>query len=315
MKKMLSHSVAILAAHLLFLIPCKGNEIKNQPVMTSTDSLHYIQLPSGIRLAYSDEGAGTTTLIFLHGLGSNHKAWQKNISALASKYRCIAPDLPGYGASQQGDYAYDMTFFANTVRELADALHLKNVVLAGHSMGSQIALHCVLQAPQRWQKLVLLAPAGFETFTDQERAWFQFVYTPDVLKATPPEQIRKNFEINFFHFPEDAEFMIADRMALRSSESYDAYCHMIPKCVQGMLREPVFERLREIRCPTLVMYGENDYLIPNQILHKSLTTKQVAESGKAQMSDCTLKMLPRAGHFVQWEAAEAANTEILNFLQ
>lgn len=314
MKKTQFHWAAMLAAHLLFLLPCQGKVIQNQPVM-STDSLHYIQLPSGIRLAYSDEGAGATTLIFLHGLGSNQKAWQKNIPAFSAKYRCIAPDLPGYGASQQGDYAYDMTFFAKTVSELADALHLNNVVLIGHSMGSQIAIHCVLRAPQRWQKLILLAPAGFETFTEQERAWFQLIYTPEVLKATPPEQIRKNFEINFLHFPADAEFMIADRMTLRASENYDSYCRMIPKCVQGMLREPVFERLQEIRCPTLIVYGENDLLIPNKILHKSLTTTQVAESGRAQIPDCRLKMLPQAGHFVQWESANAANTEILNFLQ
>lgn len=292
---------------------CFGKDIQNQSVML-TDSLQFIQLPSGIKLAFTDEGSGETALVFLHGLGSNHKAWRKNTAVLSQHFRCLALDLPGYGASGKGDFAYDMTFFAKAIGEFADALHLKKAILVGHSMGSQVALHCALQDGSRWQKLVLLAPAGFETFTEQERAWFQLVYTPEVLKATAPEQIRKNFQVNFFHFPEDAEFMIDDRMALRASADYDPYCRMIPQCVQGMLHEPVFDRLTEIKLPVLVLYGENDYLIPNQILHKGLTTKQVALGGQSKLPDSQLKMIPEAGHFVQWEAADSVNREILNFL-
>ena len=83
----------------------------------------------------------------------------------------------------------------------------------------------------------------------------------------------------------------------------------------GMLQQPVYERMKEIKIPVLVVYGENDYLIPNQLLHKGLTTRQVADSGQAQLPDSKLKMMPQAGHFVQWEAAEAVNQEIQDFLK
>ncbi len=299
---------------MAYMSPSFGNNLQNQRLMPE-DSLHFIQLSSGIRLAYSDEGVGDTALVFLHGLGSNHKAWQKNTNVLSKRFRCIALDLPGYGASDKGDFTYDMTFFARTVREFVDALQLKNVVLVGHSMGSQVAMHCVLQDSSRWKKLVLLAPAGFETFTEQERAWFQMVYTPAVLKATTPEQIRKNFEINFFQFPADAEFMIRDRLALRETSAYNLYCNMIPKCVMGMLREPVYERLPDINIPVIVLYGENDYLIPSQILHKGQTTLQVAQSGQSRIPGSSLRMLPQCGHFVQWEAPDAVNQAISAFLK
>ena len=219
----------------------------------------------------------------------------------------------GYGRSGKGDYAYDMAFFAQTLREFAAALDLKNLSLVGHSMGAQIALHAVLQDSTLAQRLVLLAPAGFETFTEQERAWFSLVYTPAVLQATPPEQIRKNFDINFFRFPADAEFMIQDRLALRESADYPAYCAMIPKCVAGMLQQPVFDRLPELKIPVLVLYGENDGLIPNRFLHKGLTTRQVAESGQQRLPNSRLLLLPECGHFVQWEAAGAVNQAILDF--
>ena len=291
-----------------------GKNLQHQILMPQ-DSLHFIQLPSGIRLAFTDEGKSDTALVFLHGLGSNHMAWQKNTSVLSKRFRCIALDLPGYGASDKGDYTYNMTFFARIVLELTDALQLKTTILVGHSMGSQIAIHCVLQDSSRWEKLVLLAPAGFETFTDQERAWFQMVYTPALLKATTPEQTRKNFEINFFKFPADAEFMIRDRLALRDTPAYEHYCNMIPKCVMGMLQEPVLARLPEIKIPTIVLYGENDYLIPNQLLHKGQTTLQIAQSGQSSIPNSSLQMLPQCGHFVQWEAADVVNQAISDLLK
>jgi pimeloyl-ACP methyl ester carboxylesterase len=277
----------------------------------------FVTLPSGIRIAYTDQGklAEGPTLVFIHGLGSNLKCWQKTIDSISAHARCIALDLPGYGKTDKGEYAYDMTFFANTLREFVHTLTLKNVVLVGHSMGGQIATTAILQDSLFAQKLVLLAPAGFETFTEQEKAWFQMVYTPALLKSTTPEQIRKNFELNFTKFPADAEFMVQDRLAMRETSAYERYCTMIPQCVMGMLREPVFERLSKVKTPTLVLYGENDALIPNRILHKTLTTKGVAESGQAKLPNSQLHRIPGAGHFVQWEGAAEVNQAILNFLK
>lgn len=291
---------------------------KSMDKKSSPEAVRYVTLPSGIRVAYTDQGkAGKKkpTLVLLHGLGSNLKCWQKNIPALSRKARCIALDLPGYGYSDKGNYAFDMTFFAKTVREFVQALDLKNVVLVGHSMGGQIAMTALLQDAQIAQKLILLAPAGFETFSDAEKAWFQAVYTPALLKATPPEQIRKNFELNFTRFPADAEFMIQDRMLLRESAEYEGYCAMIPQCVNGMLREPVLERLSALKTPTLILYGAEDALIPNRFLHKSLTTEQVAKAGSERLENSTLTFIPAAGHFVQWEGSDAVNEAILKYLK
>ncbi|MEN0006982.1 MAG: alpha/beta hydrolase, partial [Bacteroidota bacterium] len=189
------------------------------------------------------------------------------------------------------------------------------ITLVGHSMGGQIAMHVVLDEVAAVEKLVLLAPAGFEVFTDQEKAWFKAVLTPAVVKATPEAQIIKNFEINFFEMPEDARFMIADRLAMRAIADYDAYCEMIPKCVNGMLEQPVFEQLPSISVPTLVMYGEADALIPNRILHPTLTPVAVAEKGQALIPNSKLVMVPKAGHFVQWDGASVVNEAIKKFIE
>lgn len=277
--------------------------------------VHKIALSDSLEIAYIDEEEGEEVLLFIHGLGSYLKAWQKNIDSLKMDYRCIALDLPGYGKSSKGNYPFDMTFFAETIRAFIEALNLKKVTLVGHSMGGQIAMHTVLKHNPHIEKLILIAPAGFELFTNKEKQWFQNVYTAAVIKATSEEQIRKNFKINFYNMPEDAQFMIEDRLFMRQTVEYDPYCAMIPKCVLGMLEEPIFDRLSEITLPTLVLFGENDLLIPNKLLHPNLNTLEVAKSASAHLSKGTLKMIPSAGHFVQWEQAELVNEAILKFLE
>lgn len=279
---------------------------------------HYADLPGNIRLAYSDEGQGPQTLVMIHGLGSYLPVWKKMVDSLRTDYRCIAIDLPNYGKSSRGDYPFTMSFFASTITQLLDSLGLNKVVLVGHSMGGQIAITLALKQPERVAALVLLAPAGFETFSEAERIWFGQVMTPELVKATPVPQIERNFAINFFggQFPEDARFMYQDRLLMRETgPEYDTYCRMIPRCVQGMLNEPVFEQLPAIQAPTLVAYGAGDLLIPNRLLHPALTTEEVAKAGQSRIPDSRLVLLENCGHFVPWEGAgliAAAIRELLN---
>ncbi len=314
-----------VALFLLFTIP--GTTVMAAPAITDTHHQtrinmatetpdKYVKLSGGIEIAYTEQGEGDQTLLFVHGLGSNKKSWQKNIAALSAHYRCIALDLPGYEASSKGDYPFSMHFFAETIAEFISQLKLQKVTLIGHSMGAQVSVTLALMKPGLIEKLILIAPAGFETFSDTEKAWFKAVYTPAVVKATSVEQIRKNFEINFFSFPEDAAFMIEDRLKLREMpEAYEYYCNMIPQNVMAMLNEPIFERLSEIKIPVLIIFGANDQLIPNQLLHKGLTVFEVARKGHFKIDNSKLAFLPNAGHFVQWDQAEAANQTIRAFLE
>lgn len=276
---------------------------------------HHLILDDNIEIYYTDEGRGKCTLLFIHGLGSNHKCWQKNIAALKEHYRCISVDLPGYGCSSNGDYPYSMDFFASCIRTFINKLNLWNVVLVGHSMGGQIAITAVLNDASRIRNLALIAPAGFETFNDFERQWIRNMYDPMWIKETSPEQIRFNFEVNFYQFPDDAQFMIQDRMDMRlREEEYDRYCRMIPKCVSGMLEAPVFSRLKDIPVPTLILFGANDLLIPNKMIHPTLSPIGVAETGARQIPNHHLEIMKPCGHFVQWECASVVNRSIRNYL-
>lgn len=270
-------------------------------------------LPGQVSVAYIDEGSGPHTLVFLHGLGSYLKGWTKNIAELSKHFRCIALDFPGYGKSSKGKLPYGMTFFARVVRDFIRQLNLPNVVLTGHSMGGQVAATFAIRYPNELQKLVLIAPAGFETFTETDRVWIRSVYSPTLLKAMPAEQTLRNFEVNFFQFPDDARFMISDRMMMAGTKAYEQYCEMIPLCVNSMLNEPVFDLLPQISVPALVFFGENDMLIPNKLLHPKLSPVGVAEAGTRQIPDARLELLRPCGHFAQWECAGVVNRSIKRF--
>ena len=305
---------------LLCLLPIPGMAQKKP--FNYMESLVYpypvqkVVLPNGPEIAYIDEGKGPYTLVMVHGLGSYLPVYTKLVGQLKQDYRCIALDLPNYGKSSRGDYAFDMAFFAETVSKFIHTLQLKKVVLVGHSMGAQIAMTLSLQEPDLTKALVLLAPAGFETFTPENKAWFSSFMQPEIVKATPVAQIEANFKVNFHgnQLPEDARFMLEDRLKMREDTiEYDHYCRMIPKCVMGMLEQPVYDRLPRIPVPTLIFFGEQDLLIPNRLLHPGSTTRQVAESGQARIPGSQLVMLPNCGHFVPWECADQVADGLRSF--
>ena len=305
-------SVAIIA---LLISACKTTKL---PKVTSMDQLKYgtevqrMSLSDDIEIAYTQKGSGTP-LLFIHGLGSYLPAWNKNVAALSDHYDCIAVDLPGYGHSSKGNYEGSMTFYAGVLKEFLEKKGIRHIVVAGHSMGGQIAMTMALQYPELVDKLILLAPAGFEVFNKGQRQWFRDVMTVDGVRLTTVEQIRNNYAYNFYNMPKDAEFMVNDRIAIRSADDFIPYCYMITKNVKGMVDQPIFDFMPQIKQPVLAIYGENDNLIPNRYLNGG-RTKDFAEKGIAQFPNGKLVMIPKAGHFVQWEKADEVNKLIREFL-
>lgn len=274
----------------------------------------YAHLSNDIEMAYSESGSGPQTILFIHGLASYIPAWKKNIVSLKDHYRCIAVDLPGYGKSSKGNYNVSLEFFADVIHEFCQKMGIDKVVLTGHSMGGQIAISAALKYPDLVEKLVLVAPAGFETFNKGQRQWFRDVMTVDGVRLTTIEQIRTNYAYNFYNMPDDAQFMVDDRIAIRKASDFNDYCYHVTQGVKAMVDFPVFDNLKNIRQPVLVFFGENDNLIPNRFLNGGKTEKY-AKMGNSQLKNSRLVMVPHAGHFVQFEKPDVINEEMKSFLK
>ena len=267
-----------------------------------------------ISIGVIDQGQGENALILIHGLGANAKSWIKNIPVLAEQYRIIALDLPGYGKSDKGYYRYSMDFYSDVVTELLTALSLDRATLVGHSMGGQIAMFTALKYPERVDQLVLISPAGFERFTPGEGAWMRKAVSAEFVHDTPIRNIDINARATFYEMPDYAEFIITDRIKIRSAEEFDRYCYAVSKNVAAMLDGIVWDRLNQITQPTLIIFGEEDGLIPNPYLHGG-RTQDVADIGKREIPNNQLMMVPECGHFVQLEKPASTNQAILDFLK
>lgn len=137
--------------------------------------------------------------------------------------------------------------------------------------------------------------------------------TADAVRLTPVQQIRANLAANFHNTPADAEFMVTDRIALREAADFKFYCEAIVKSVHGMLDEPVYEYLPGIAQPALIIFGENDNLIPNPYLHGG-RSRDIARIGQERIPDNRVLLIPGCGHFAQFEKPAAVNEAIESFL-
>jgi len=193
----------------------------------------------GVEVAFSDVGVSDgnrATLVLIHGLGSYMPVWTHNLDELAADSRVIAIDLPGYGKSSKANYEYSMAFYARVVDRLIDALHLQHVVLVGHSMGGQIAMTHALRYPGRAEGLVLIAPAGFETFGPGEGGWLATVVTKEFVMVTPTDAIVNNLATNFFTMPRSASWFT--RASPRPSmfiTPREAKCNIDSRSLAGQL--------------------------------------------------------------------------------
>lgn len=265
-------------------------------------------------IAYIDEGNSENILLFIHGLGSYLKAWDRNIPELKKHFRCIALDLPGYGKSSKQVHSGKVSFYTEMLKEFISKLRLKNVSLVGHSMGGQIAASYVISFPDEIKRLILVAPAGFETFNSDEIELLKKIISPEILFKTSDNQVRLNYQMNFFKMPVEAEEMISDRIAIKDDEEFFNHCSVVSNSLFGLLNAPVFDRLNKINIPTLVLFGKNDLLIPNKSIHQT-TTEEIALIGSSQIKDNKLLLLNDCGHFLQYEKPEEFNYQLISFIK
>ena len=275
---------------------------------------------SGVRMYYREQGQGELTLLMIHGLGSTSAAFQKLEALTASYAKTVVIDLPGYGKSEAGTFEAGMKNYAALIADFVRSRNYKNVVLAGHSMGGQIAMTAALdQQNATWLKgLFLMAPAGVETFSDSDRQWFSTYVTPEIMAMVSDDQLKRNFDVNFAtgKLPEDAVFMYEERLNLKNDKAgYEAYLNTVAANVQAMLNEPVAAKIAEISQPVLMVYGKQDYLIPNKLLHPELTMEDLKTSISFSHSQSKFITVDNAGHFLVWEQPEKINALIKSFTE
>jgi pimeloyl-ACP methyl ester carboxylesterase len=211
-------------------------------------------------------------LLFIHGLIGRWTHWVEQLTAFADDHRVIAVDLPGFGDSPlPAAGGISVPIFARTVERLLEALEISAAAVVGHSMGGFTAVELAINFPQRVERLVLVSPAGLSTYND--RRSLQLVAQARRFKGI----------FNAYHAQVAAHAgLLARHPRLRRLEPTTSIVTRHPdrlpapyvaEFVRG-LAAPGFidgieanlnydyrERLGEIACPTLIVWGRQDKVV------------------------------------------------------
>ncbi|MFN4084088.1 MAG: alpha/beta fold hydrolase [Bacteroidia bacterium] len=279
-------------------------------------TVKYCDIGNKINIAYGEFGSGQKTILFIHGLAGYGLMWYANALELSKKHKCIVIDLPGNGLSSRGDYPYTMFFYAECVARFIEKLELKNLILAGHSMGGHVSIVCALRYGHLLDKLVLVAPSGFEHFNEAEKLIFKNLLSLGSIFISDKLSLKTALDNSFFS--KNNEWLKTNINQLYDIIDYYGsvtWQQMVKANIFAMLDEQVSMFLPYLDLPVLVIFGKNDALIPVKAIHTNTNTERLAKQGSALIPNCKLILIENCGHLAQIEKADEVNTAILNFCE
>lgn len=228
-----------------------------------------------------EDGSGEP-LLFLHGVAGAQPG-DPFLSRLAERHRVIAPRLPGFGDSTGTENLLDLHDLIYYQLDLLDALGLRGLPIVGHSLGAMIAAELAAVQPERFTKLVLIAPMGL--WNPQHPVADFFSMTPQEVAAATYHDPESPVARAAAEAPEDNEAYVAFMLDRAKSLATTAkYLWPIPN--RGLAK-----RLHRVSAPTLLVWGESDRIVP----------PAYAEDFQRQIANARVEILPNAGHLPEVE--------------
>ena len=268
-----------------------------------SDSLQAVQV-DGLTIHYKDTGPkDAPVVLLLHGFGSSLQTWDVWAAQLETQYRVIRLDLPGFGLTGPSPlHDYSEASDVATLTHFVDQLGVSSFSVIGHSMGGKMAWGLAAAEPDRVKALVLMAPDGFPEAKDIGSKPYAMPSIMGVIKFSLPKfLVRKSIEPAFF----DAN-ALSDSLVDRYYDMLRApgvRAAILERSNQTIYTDPV-PRLKKITAPTLLVWGEQDQMIPSSN----------AQSYAQVLSTSKTVLLPKLGHLVQEEQPQIALTHVVEFL-
>jgi len=251
-----------------------------------------------------------TVVLLIHGLGGSVENWMYNINVLAQYHRVYAIDLAGFGRSDKTQILTSFSQGAQFVHDFMEVQQINKATLVGHSMGGGVTLQFVIQYPDRIEKMVLVDSVGLgreihfivrlislpligELLTRPSRNGTVqllklYVYDPTLLAD---ELIELLYQLT--SLPGAQKSFLS---CLRSGVSFLGF--------RAAAIRSIIDNLTSIAIPTLVVWGEQDQILP--VAH--------AYFAKDRIPNTELQILDPCGHIPQMERPEDFNRLLLEFL-
>jgi pimeloyl-ACP methyl ester carboxylesterase len=259
----------------------------------------------GVRLHYRDSGnPNLPAIVLIHGFGASLHTWEAWAQDLQKDFRVIRFDLPGFGLTgpePMQNYSDDRV--NALLIKLLDTANIQKVTMIGNSIGGRIAWYFAAKHPERTEKLVLISPDGFKSpgisYNNQpEIPW----YLNSIKYIFPQFLFKQNLELAYTN-PSVLTETLFERyyeLALYPGNRQA----MLDRMRATVLKDPQ-SFLKEIHCPTLLLWGDNDRMIP----------LSNAQDYLRLMPQASLQVLPNIGHLPQEESANMSLPFLREFLK
>jgi pimeloyl-ACP methyl ester carboxylesterase len=220
----------------------------------------------GRRVRYCDFGSGDgPPVVMIHGLGGSWQNWLENIPRIGQERRVIALDLPGHGESEMPVEKMSISGFGRCVDALCEQLDLGRVVVVGNSLGGFTAAEVSIQFPSRAAGLVLVSAAGI-TITNLRRqptlTGAKVVAMIGTWTATRAERLvtrRRIRPLMYGTFIRHSTRIPTDLLyEITHSSGRPGWTDALDALTSYDFRD----RLPDISCPTLIVWGADDMLVP-----------------------------------------------------
>ena len=261
--------------------------------MPTVGKLRYLETPP-----QSDRPRGT--LVLLHAFPLNARMWEPQLTLAVHGWRVIMPHLRGFDGGTSDPPASTVDDYAGDVIDLLDALHVKNAVIGGLSMGGYVAFSILRRAP-RYVRGLILADTRSQADTPEGaagRTRMLQLLAEKGPSAVVDEMIPKLLGAS----TRTSRPELGDRVrALGLSNPPEA----IAGAIRALMTRPDSSPLLStIRCPTLIVVGEED----------TLTPPALSEEMHRATAGSELVVVPGAGHLSSLEQPDAFNSALAAFL-
>jgi pimeloyl-ACP methyl ester carboxylesterase len=212
-----------------------------------------------------DTGGAGPPLLFIHGWSANWQSWLLTLPAFMATHRCIALDLPGFGASDMPSEPISIRGYAKTADALCGALGVDRVAVVGNSMGGFIGAELGLAFPTRVERLVLVSAAGLSiehlhrvpALTMARAVALGLPYAARFQGTIARRPRLRRAALQFMvRYPERLSAALAHELVLGAGKP-----GFVP-ALDALTSYSFRDRLREIEIPVLIVWGRNDMLVP-----------------------------------------------------